>query len=171
MNDSSNNPKILIVEDDPDQMNLLIEFVMGEIRKMALDQQLSDQLRPLLKRIQIIKVDNVASLQRAASKYQGVILSLLDGNIPDANGQVPNDQLVKTNHRITGQHRSVDIISQGFPNTPITIISSFNRFKKIVVNYYDTQHDLSINFISKRDTEKTKKNIAYYLRQYLRTQS
>lgn len=165
----NSNPNILIVEDDPDQMELLIEFARDEIKKLIKDENTNVRQKQKIKNIQIIKVTNINSLQKAISIHKSVLLAILDCNIPDAKGSAAHDQLVKTNHIITGQHRSVDIVIKHLPSAPITIISSLNRFQKIVSQHYEAKRDISINFISKKDQLMIKRNIGYYLRQYLGT--
>jgi len=168
MNSTTTIPNILIVEDDSDQMDLLADFALSEIQKLVDDENMSAEQRENVKRVQIIKVGNVDSLQKAVSIYQNVLLAVLDCNIPDTKDGASHDQLVKTNHRITGQHKPVDIVTEHLPGTPITMISSLNRFQKIVSQYYESNYSLNINFISKTDQLMIKRNIGYYLRQYLR---
>lgn len=163
-----NSPKILIVEDDPDQMDLLINFALSEIKKMMENKNYNDEQLDTIKSTQIIKVSNIETLQKAVSVNQEVLLALLDCNIPDTKDDAPNDQLIKTNHVITGQHRAVDIVTEYLPKTPITITSSMNRFQKIVRQHYETKHELNINFIPKNDQSMIQRNIGYYLRHYIR---
>jgi len=168
MNSSYNSPNILVVEDDREQMELLIEFARTEINKITDNQSTTDQQREIIKDIQIIKVSNINSLKKAVSIHKNTLLALLDCNIPDTSDGAAHDQLVKTNYRITGQHNSVDIVKEYLPGTPITMLSSFNRFQKIVSQYYDNNHNLSVNFIKKSDQSMIKRNIGHYLRKYLR---
>lgn len=169
--DLSTRPNILILEDDPDQMELLISFVRSEITKLIDHGDLNDVQRNKLRTTGIIKISNIDSLEKAAVKYQGVVLAILDCNTPDVFGGSAHDQLIKTKYKITGQHKSVDIIVENLPDTPITIISSLNRFKRIVSQYYEKTHDLNINFIGKDDQLTIERNIETYLRQYLNTLS
>ncbi len=163
-----NGPNILIVEDDADQMELLTGIVLGEIQKITDNQNLDEQKKQQVRDIQIIRVRNIDSLKKAASTHKGTILALLDCNIPDTKDSPAHDQLIKTNYKITGQHKSVDIVTQHLPNTPITMISSLNRFQKIVVQYYEKKNNLNLNFISKNDQPMIERNIAYYLRQHIK---
>ncbi len=169
MKNSSSDPNILILEDDPDQMDLMISFALGEINKLMDDENTSDKQKQKLKSIQIIKVVDIRSLERTVSVYKGSLLAVLDCNVPDAKGGKSHDQLVKTNYKITGQHKPVDIVTEHLPNTPITMISSLNRFQRIVSQYYKSEYDLSLNFIGKSDQSMIKRNIGYYLRQYIKT--
>lgn len=159
---------ILIAEDDPDQMNLLVDFALGEIRKLFDAEAASDEQRQKIRNIKIIPVNSIASLEKAVRLKKTVLLAILDCNMPDAKGGVAHDQFIKTKYKITGQHRSVDIVTENLPGTPVTMISSLNRFKKIVSQYYKTQHDININYIGKNDELMIKRNIGYYLRQYLK---
>lgn len=166
---NSDTPKILIVEDDSEQMDLLIDFALSEIKKILENKNISDEQREKVKTTQIIKVSNIDTLEKAVSMNDEVLLALLDCNIPDTKDGAPHDQLVKTNHVITGQHRSVDIVTENLPETPITMTSSMNRFQKIVSQHYKSKHNLSINFIPKNDQSMIQRNIGYYLRQYVRS--
>ena len=158
---------ILIAEDDHDQRNLLIDFSMNQIKQVLEDKTLNDQQRQTLNNIQIMSVSNIASLKRAVAKNKNVILAILDCNMPDTKDSPSHDQFIKTNHKITGQHRSVDIVSGHLPNTPITIISSLNRFRRIINLYYKNKLGTEINFINKKDPSAIQKNIQHYLRQIL----
>lgn len=167
MKRSNNNPTILIVEDDRDQMNLLVNFALIEIKTLIDDENTNDEERQKLKNIQIARISNISSLKKAVSICKNVLLAVLDCNIPDTKDGISHDQLVKTNYRITGQHQSVDIVTEHLPETPITIISSLDRFQKIVTQYYETKYSLSINFIRKNDPLMIGQNITHHLRQYL----
>jgi len=168
MKSSNNNPNLLIVEDDPDQMDLLIDLALSEIKKLIDDKNTTDEQRQIIKDIKIIKVTNIDSLQKVVTRVESVLLAVLDCNIPDTEGGTSHDQLVKTNHIVTGQHKSVDIVTEHLPNTPITVISSLDRFQKIISKHYESNHNLGINFIRKNDQLMIKRNIGYYLRQLLR---
>ena len=165
---SSQVPNILIVEDDPDQMILLIDLVRGVIENLMQQKLTGEKQRKILKSIGIVKVTNGASLEAAATHCKKILLAIMDCNIPDAKAGVAHDQLVKTQHRITGQHKSVDIIKKHCPDTPITMISSLDRFQKIVSKFYQNEHNISINFIRKSDHSMIQGNVGYYLRQHLR---
>lgn len=167
MNSSQTNSKILILEDDSDQMDLLVSFAQSEIKKLSDDENINDEQRHKIENIKIIKVSNISSLQQAVSMHKDVLLAVLDCNTPDTKGGVSHDQLVKTNHRITGQHRAVDIVTDYLPDTPITIISSLDRFRIIVHKYYESKHSLNINFVSKAEPLGVRRNIRSYLREYL----
>lgn len=167
MDNSHNNPAILIVEDDNEQMDLLVGYALNEIKSL-IDDQASDELEiQKLKDIRILKVSNISTLEKAVIRHKNIILTVLDCNIPDIKGGVPHDQLIKTNYKITGQHKSVDILSGNIPDTPITMISSLNRFRKIVTQHYFKTHGLNINFIAKSDQAMINRNIGYYIRQYI----
>ncbi len=163
----SESPKILIVEDDAEQMALFTSITLEEIEKLLSDENTSEQKRQTLQNINILKVNNVDSLEKAIVKYSGVFLVIMDCNLPDSDNQTAHDQLIKTNHRITGQHKPIDIVVRHLPNTPITMISSFNRFHQLLHRYYKGKHAPGIAFISKRDELKIRKNITYHLMQYL----
>jgi CheY-like chemotaxis protein len=167
MTSNKDNPAILIVEDDPDQMDLLVNLTLGEIQALMDDPNTNEPLSQALKDIKILKVSNVKTLEKAVSVYKNVLLALLDCNIPDSKGGDSNDQLVKTNHRITGQHRSVDLVIKHLPSTPITTISSLNRFQRTVTRHYKNEYDLDIDFISKSDLAMISKNIGDHLRQHI----
>jgi len=149
-------------------MDILVDFTVGEINKLFEDQNTNDAQIEKLKSIQLLKVSNIRSLEKAASTYKGSIIAILDANTPHKKGGKTNDHLVKTNHKITGQHRAVDLIVEHSPGTPITMISSQNRFQRIVTNYYKDNYSFNVNFINKTDLSKIKRNIGYYLRQYLK---
>ena len=164
---SNNNSNILILEDDLDQMDLLSHFALSEINRLIDDENTFGEQRQKIDSIKVIKVSNFESLQKTVAKHKRVLLAVLDCNTPDTEGGVPHDQLVKTSRGITGQHKSVDIVTEHLPGTPITIISSMDRFQRIVNKYYASKHNLSINFIRKNDPMGIRENIRYYLREYL----
>ncbi len=160
-------PNILVLEDDVDQMDLLVDFALSEIKSLIDDESTSEEHKEKLKNIRVLKTSNIRSLQRAVSIHKDVLLAVLDCNTPDDKGGKAHDQLVKTNHKITGQHRSVDIVTEHLPDTPITMISSSDRFRTIVNRHYESKHNLSINFIGKRDALRIRKNIEYFLKRFL----
>ncbi len=164
---SSNNSNILILEDDPDQMRALVSLAQGELRKIIEDEDTDDQQKRRIQEIRIIKVNNTGSLKAAVSTHKNVLLAVLDCNTPDTKDGVTHDQLVKTNHIITGQHNAVDIVTKHIPNTPITLISSLDRFNRTVNRYYESKHNLTINFKRKSDPAGIAKNVERYLRAYL----
>ena len=165
---SNNDPKVLILEDDHDQMDLLIDFAISEIKKLVDDKNTNEKQRQKLANIQILKVSNIEALQQAVEMHNVVLLAVLDCNTPDTEGGASHDQLVKTSRGITGQHRSVDIVTEHLPSTPITIISSMDRFQRIVNKYYASKHDLSINFIRKNAPPEIRRNIRNYLKEYMK---
>ena len=165
-NSSNNDPKVLILEDDPDQLDLLFDFAICEIKRLIDDERVDDKQRQKLADIQILRVTNVEALLQAVSTHNVVLLALLDCNTPDKEGGVSHDQLVKTIRGITGQHRSVDLVTEHLPNTPITLISSLDRFQRIVNKYYARKHNLTINFIRKSAPPEIRRNIRYYLKEY-----
>lgn len=164
---NSDNPNILILEDDHDQMALLVDFAVSEIRKFINDENINDQQRQQIKKTRIIKVNDINSLQKAVSVHRNVIMAILDCNTPDIKGRAAHDQLVKTNHIVTGQHKAVDIVTKHLPGTTITMTSSMDRFQRIINKYYESKHNLSINFIRKSNPSKLKRNIEQSLREYL----
>lgn len=164
---SANNSNILILEDDPDQMRLLVSLAGGEIKKIIDDENVSDKQRQKISIMQIIKVNNIGSLENAVIKHKEVLLAILDCNAPDTKDGVAHDQLIKTNHIVTGQHRSVDIVTEHLPATPITLISSLGRFQRTVNRYYASKHNLNINFIRKSEPSAIAENISGHLKAYL----
>jgi len=164
-----NGSNILILEDDPDQMDLLVEFAVSEVLRIRDDKNTSDRQRKAIKEIKIIKVGNIDSLKKSVSMLKNVFLAVLDCNTPDDENRAPHDQLVKTDHIVTGQHKSVDIVAQLLPGTPITMISSMGRFKRIVKTYYESRLDLRINFVAKNDSTAIKQNIETHLQEYLKS--
>ena len=158
-------PIVLIVEDDEEQLVLFADFVLQEIEKLLDDENISDDQKQNLRDTRVIKVGDVDSLQKAVVKFKDVILVILDCNLPDEKGGIANDQFVKENHKITGQHKPVDIIIQNLPDIPITLISSLNRFRTMVGQYYASKYGLNLKFIKKSDVTEIKKNIASHLLQ------
>lgn len=167
LKEKNSSSYILIIEDDPDQMSLLVDFAQQEMTRIISNEHFDESQLRETQNIKVITATNIFSLKKAIQTHKNILLAILDCNIPDSKGGAPHDQFVKTAYKITGQHKAVDIVSKYLPGTPITMISSMNRFKKIVTQYYESKHDLSINFIRKRDAEIIKKNIAYYLRKHL----
>lgn len=100
--------------------------------------------------------------------HKDVLFAIMDCNVPDVNGGMEHAQLVKTKHKITGQHKSVDIVSQYLPDTSITIVSSLDRFKTIVRMCYRNKHNMYVNFICKSSPVMSRKTSGPYLRQYLK---
>ena len=141
------SPKIIFVEDDPDQLDLLLQFALDEISKLHDGENTNAEQKQMLSNIKLLKVTNLRSLQQAVSKYQDVFLTVLDCNIPDVKGGISNDQLMKTNHRINGRHQGVEIVIESLPDTPITLISSLDRFKRIVYAHYASDDKIDITFI------------------------
>ena len=148
---TDNGSNILILEDDPDQMELLTDFAISEVKKFIEHDNTDKKLIPALKNIKVIRVTNLAALKKVITEHKNVLLALLDCNIPDTKDSIAHDQLVKTNHKITGRHNSVDLVIKHLPGTPITMISSLNRFQKIVTQHYKNDLNLNINFINKTD--------------------
>lgn len=157
-------PTVLIVEDDPEQMDLLVRLAQNQIQWLMSDDELSEQECQILKKIQIVKARDIDSLKRAVLSRKNILFVALDCNLPDVKGNAPHDQLIKTNYRITGQHKSIDIILKGSPSTEICIISSFYRFDKLVTQYYKNKHNLDIHFILKNKQQ----NIVEYFSQALK---
>ena len=164
MENEKDSHKILILEDDQDQMDFLVNIAQQEIQKRLHNLESNDNQ---VDKIVIVKLTNLQSLKKAVSSYDKVILALMDCNIPDRRGGKSNDQLVKTNYKITGQHNAVDTVLEKMSDVPITLISAKNRFKKIIRQYYESNLDITINFIEKEDHDVIAKNIRYYLNMYL----
>jgi len=159
---------IILLEDDPDQMDILTSFALGELQKFIDNKNTTEDKKEKIANIKIISVSNIESLKKVTEKYNQVLLAILDGNTPNEKGREPHDQFIKRNHQITGKHRAIEIVKNSLPNTPITMISSLDRFKRIVLKHYNTKDQMNINFINKNDQEMIRKNIGYYLRQYLK---
>ncbi len=157
-------PIIVIVEDDPDQMLLLADFVLSEIRHLKDKASTNLAQQDWLKSVRVVKVSNARALKQVAMAHDTAVLVILDCNIPDKQGGKANDQFVADNHVITGQHKSVDLLVNHLPDAPLTLISSMNRFRSTVTNYYREKHGIDLAFLSKNDAMKIKKNIGYYLR-------
>lgn len=164
-----NSLQILILEDDIDQMSILIDFTLDEIKKIARDVNTNDSQRKILKNLQIIKISNIDSLKKAVSKHKDIFFTVLDCNTPDTKGGVAKDQLITTNHIVTGQHKAVDLVTKYLPNAQITMISSLDRFQRIINSYYERTHDLNIRFVRKGDPLKIQKNIARHLKEHLKS--
>ncbi len=167
MTQTYTRPAIFVLEDDVDQMNLLAQLIMVEVRALREARTLSSKQLELLKSMQIIKIGDLLTLRKACQNFKSIAFSLVDCNIPDDKHSVPHDQFVKTNHLVTGQHRSVDLISQCAPGAPITLMSSMDRFQRLVIRYYEDQSELAIKFISKRERSKLSNAIATHLRDYI----
>jgi hypothetical protein len=146
-------------------MLFLVDLARSEITKIMQDENTSERQKLKIKGIQIIKVSNISSLQRAVSTHKDVLLTILDCNAPDAKGGAPHDQLIK-NHIVTGQHKAVDIVTKYIQNTPITLISSLHRFHRTVNRYYEKKYNLRIKLCVKMNQLGSKK-ISRYLNEYL----
>jgi len=164
---SSYHSSILILEDDPDQMRLLVNLAQSELKKVIEDENTSDQQKQRILDIRIIKVNNTNALEKAVSTHKNILLAVLDCNAPDTKDGVAHDQLVKTNHVVTGQHNSVDIVTKHIPDTPITLISSLDRFHRTVNRYYERNQNLMISFKRKNDPAGIAKNVERHLRDHL----
>lgn len=164
----NNNPSILIVEDDIDQLNMLVHLVSSEIKTILNDEKTPKNQREKLRSFNIMKVSEMKSLEQAVKVTKNVIVVLLDCNIPDRKGIAPHDQFFKKdNHIITGQHKAVDIVAQHLPSTPITLISSMRRFQKTITRFYKSNKDLKLKFISKDDSARIQEDINNHLRKYV----
>jgi len=164
---ASEKSYLLILEDDPEQMVMLIDFAMQEMHKLFKNKDLDQQKKERIMQMSVISASSIDSLETQITKNKNILFALLDCNTPDYKDTKPHDQFIKKGHQITGQHKAVDLVTKHLPNTPITMISSFSRFQKIVLNYYESKHNLMINFIKKKDHLMIKNNINYYLRQHL----
>ncbi len=160
-------PAIFLLEDDIDQMSFLAQMIMLEVKVLKEDLSLSDQQLERLNSLQIIKIGDLLTLRKACQNFKNIAFSLVDCNIPDDKSSVPHDQFVKTNHLVTGQHRSVDLISGRAPEAPITLMSSMDRFQRLVVRYYEDNTELVIKFVSKREKIKLSRAIATHLKDYI----
>lgn len=163
------HPTIFLLEDDADQIELLANFIILEIHNKISDEQLNETQKQDLKNITIAKLMDIQSLQVAAKRHTNVLMAIMDCNVPDIKGGAAHDQFVRTNQRITGQHKPVDVLLRELPATPITLISTLNRFKQLVTSYYRRERNLKINFINKNDQQMIQRNIAYHLSKYLRS--
>jgi len=167
---NADSPIVLLVEDDPEQMAYLAQLCLGEIQQLIDDVNLSETQKSKLRSIKILKVSNIDSLEKTVSLYKEVLMTIMDCNIPDKKGGNANDQFVKSNYRITGQHRAVDIVKEALPSAPITLISSMNRFRTMVNQFYKDKHDLQLKFISKNNSEKIQNNISRNLHLFIQNQ-
>jgi len=158
---------ILILEDDPEQMTMLVEYVSNEIRKLRSNSNTDLRKHKIAQTMKIIKATDIESLENAVASNREFILALLDCNVPDNKDSAASDQFIKQNRLISGKHKSVDIVTENSPGTKITMVSTFNRFQKIVQNHYKKEHGLSINFISKKDPEMIKRNVGWTIKRYL----
>ncbi len=167
---TSNLPTILVVEDDIDQLDMLTEVVLTEIREIAKEPTLDGDEQLNLRSIKVAKVTNAQSLLEAVNSLNNIILVILDCNIPDSKTQRANDQFVTNNHKITGQHKSVDTVIAHAPNTELLLISSMKRFKRMVLRYYKTKHDLQLKFVDKTDVEIMMSSIRVSIQHFLKKQ-
>lgn len=165
--DKNSYSAIILAEDDPDQKALLIDIAMSQIKRVLGNENLSDEQKKQLKNVQVLSVSNIHTLKRAVKKHKNVLLAILDCNMPDSEGEPSHDQFIKSNHRITGQHAAVDIVTKHLPDTPITMISSQNRFQKIISLYYKKTLNRDVNFINKKYPSTLRRNVRYYLTQHL----
>ena len=166
--DVSNNPSILIVEDDSDQLKMLVSLTAGEIKVILKDGSTPKDMREKLKSFDIITVSEMKSLEQAVDFNENVILALLDCNLPDRKGETAFDQFVKNDKQIiTGQHKAVDVIARGLPETPITLISAKRRFQRTIAQFYKSNQDLKLEFISKDDSARIQESIKHHLRKYV----
>ncbi|NNC99987.1 MAG: hypothetical protein HKN85_07390 [Gammaproteobacteria bacterium] len=167
-----NDPSILIVEDDVDQLDMLVHFVSSEVKAILNDEEIPKHQREKLKTFNIMKVSEMKSLQQAVEFTNNVIVTLLDCNIPDRKGIAPEDQFKKDDKQlITGQHHAVDLIAQHLPDTPITLISSMRRFQKTITRFYESNSDLKLKFISKDDGTKIREDVRNHLLKYVEDNS
>ena len=164
MSKRSQKPIILILEDDQDQMDLLTALTLGEAQKLINDTSIDDSRKQDIRNVNIVSVGDINSLKKAVLTYKKVLLAILDCNVPDTKHTAAHDQLIKTNHRITGQHRAVDLVLKNLPETPIAITSSWDRFRIIVGRYYQRKYNLTIKFVRKSDMNGFKKYIEIRLR-------
>lgn len=162
-NESASNA-VLIVEDDPDQMDLLVGLAEEQINKLLVDKSLSLDDKRDLKDIEVQTSSNIESLEKLLKSGVNVVFALVDCNLPDSEGGESNDQFVLENYRITGQHRSVDLLVKFLPETPITLISSYSRFQKMVIQHYRKHHDFELDFVKKWEAEKIQQAIENGLR-------
>ena len=150
---------ILILEDDADQMQLLVGLVMEQLRILVDDVSMSTEQRARLKRVGVVKVTSIDSLKRAIEQYKSALVAILDCNVPDRRGEFPKDQFIKSKHRITGQHVSVDLVHGNMKDTQIILTSSMNRFKVLVSQHYKQQEDLDLSFVNKADLSGLKRAV------------
>ncbi len=164
----NHDPSVLIVEDDAEQLDLLVGFVASEVTKLLKDEKTTPEQRKKLTPFNLLRVSELKSLEQAVISNKNVIMALLDCHIPDEQGAPAHDQFVmKDDHTVTGQHRSVDLIAQHLPGTPIMLISSMRRFQKTVIQHYKNDDSLKLEFISKDNRESIKQSIRSRLRQYV----
>jgi len=162
---------LFIIQDDIDQMELLVSFGLNQITHLLDSETTSAAQKALLRDISIIKIKDMRSLEKAVTMYKNVVMVIMDCNIPDIKGGVPNDQLIKTNHKITGQHKAVEILTKFLPSVPITSVSSMKRFDKLLTRYYKQNNGLELKFISKQDHSKVLQEMRFYLNRFIRLAS
>ena len=159
-------PVILFLEDDYDQSKLLMSFARKAIDGLSESDSISESLQRKIRRVEIVSVGDIKSLDKATAGYDRILLAVLDCNTSDAKGLPAHNQFVKDKHVITGQHKAVDLVIKNSPNTPITIISALGRFQSIVRKYYAKNNGLNIDFIAKRDSLKIRQHIHQELAAY-----
>ena len=158
---------ILIVEDDSEQMDMFVSFTVAELKRLLNEATATAEQRKKLTPFNILRVSEMKSLEQAVTTHDDVIVAILDCNIPDAKGAAPHDQFVKKdNNKVTGQHKSVDLIAQHLPGTPIVLISSMRRFQRTITRFYAAQSELQLEFISKDDISIIREKINHHLRAY-----
>lgn len=164
-------PTVLVVEDDIDQLNMLVEMVLGEAREIASQPDLTDKEKLSLRTINVVKITDAQSLSEAVNSLTNIILVVLDCNIPDTKSEQANDQFIMDNHRITGQHRSVDTIITHAPSAELVLISSMKRFQRTVLRFYKSKRGLQLKFVDKSDVVNIKASIKGGIFGFLEKQS
>jgi CheY-like chemotaxis protein len=159
---------VLLVDDDPEQLEMLGLLTLNEIQVLLNDVSVNERRKRELAAIKVIKVGDQRSLRRVVEGDTEIVLTVLDCNLPEKKGESPIDQFEKKNHVITGQHRSVDIILANQPAMPILLVSTFDRFRNLVINYYKGSKGINLGFVKKNDPERVASRIRSNLEQWAR---
>ena len=152
----NHTPVVLVVEDDVDQLDMLAEIVLDEVRSLLHKSDSSTIQQQVLRSIKVVKVTNAAQLAKSLVAFENIVLAILDCNIPDNLGERPHDQFVIENHRITGQHKSVDLVIEKSPEADLVLISSMKRFQRTVLKYYKNHRAMQLKFFDKSDAVNLK---------------
>ena len=166
----SGDHAILIVEDDENQMELLSANVVNELHHLLRDSSLSETQRDKLTGAKIVKIGDLRSLKEVAESDLEIILTVLDCQIPSRKGATPTDQFEKQEHLITGQYRSVDLLVDNHPKSPVLLISALDRFRNPVIQFYKSVHRANLGFVHKRNPEKISSRVREHLQAWVHAQ-
>lgn len=160
-------PAILIVEDDKDQMEMLASMVLEELGRGLLNEENGLSVNKL-QSVNVIKVGNRESLEKAAKRHKGIFLVILDCNIPDAKGGKANDQFVAKNHVFTGQHKSVDVLHEYLSDIPIALISTQRRFGSTVIRFYGRSAHIRLKFVPKENIDQLRQYVGQTILEWVK---